>query len=88
MHWEREKVSKYIDGKLESFLIDDDYNLDGIRVGIESCGYTRAYAPYDLETYKDDLELAEKIYKRAKEQYELAKANTLYNSEVQVNGND
>lgn len=63
---DNERVSRYIDGKLEFYEVMSYWEVEGYCSALESMGYTKAY---DVEKYKKELDAAEEEYNWAAKRY-------------------
>lgn len=71
---DNDKVSRYVDGKLEYFEVMSYWETEGYCSALESMGYTKAY---DVKKAEEILNDAKKTYDYALEYYEKAKKNAL-----------
>jgi len=71
---DNEKVTTFINGKLESYDIMSYWEVEGYCRRLESDGYLKAY---DVENIEKELEKAKENVKYLEQRYEIAKLDAL-----------
>ena len=71
---DNEKVTTFINGKLESYDVISYYEVEGYCRKLESDGYSKAY---DTEKIKEELEKAKENVNYLEQQWEIAKLSAL-----------
>lgn len=71
---DNDKVSRYVDGKLEYYEVMSNWVTEGYCSALESMGYTKAY---NVKKAEEILNEAKEAYDYALEYYETAKENAL-----------
>lgn len=75
---DNDKVSKYIDGKLENYSIMSYWQTEGYCKALEEQGYSKAY---DLSELRKEIETAKQEYEDALEFYNKVKEKALVGTE-------
>ena len=75
---DNDKVSKYIDGKLENYSIRSYWQTEGYCKALEEQGYSKAY---DLAELREEIKVAKQEYEDALEFYNKVKEKALVGTE-------
>lgn len=79
---DNDKVSKYIDGKLENYSIMSYWQTEGYCNALEEQGYSKAY---DLAELREEIKVAKQEYEDALEFYNKVKEKALVGTKLPEN---
>lgn len=75
------QITTYINGKLESSDIVNDYNVEGYTLALIAKGYVYGYPENEITARKERVKRLEEELESAKQDYEVALRNPLRTSD-------